>query len=254
MKLLLLIIAALNHPHVHSGTLIIIAKSADAIVIAADSSVTTSRGEVGAAQGKIFPGRVAACAMVGAVMVESNSGKGDLNFPKLVRSWIEKHPNAMVKETQTSIAAEMHDALKKFFGAEPDRANVSLVCVGYENGVPRILNTDFLIVGTEVQKTERDYPLGTGIFMALGWGDVSRALTGGNAPIALNKFSSAPSVKKYRTTPAQMTTKDFIDLARTCEEATESPEARTFDPHAFQVVGPNRFATITGQHGFKWLP
>jgi hypothetical protein len=258
IELLMVFIALLTHPQMtESGTLIIFGVSADAVVIAADSSP-------GAEKKIIRAGKFAACTMTGLVVVEGNTSKDGLDLRKLILAWIAKHPNTEVRDTKTLIATEILDALEKFnkttglHSTEPGDAISAFGCVGYEKGTPLVLWTTFFVSGSGIQKRDTDQIVQIGYFTALGRNGVCNALTEGYPLQMLSRFLNAAPVQKYRNALSagardKLTTEDFLALAEVCEEATESAEGRAFDPLAYQVAAPNHFAVIDRQNGFKWI-
>jgi hypothetical protein len=191
----------------------------------------------------------------------------------IAEKWLKQHPDANIREAYSAIDSEVLGALKAFHHKHPEldwkhqgipregkHSFVSLLCVGYDMGVPVDFVSDYAapVMGAgEFTKDPTEYPLRTGFFGPFGVEIVSREILK-ETSTQLVKYRNIPAVKKYRTAnaankTADLSTDDFIALSKACLEATESQAGRLFDKDANLVAPPNHYAIIDPKQGFRWV-
>jgi hypothetical protein len=262
-----------NEPTVHikAGTLILIGVSSTSIVVAADSlAVHSITGQRSTRNKKIIPiSNAVVCFMGGDSelrWIQNGKTLDEVDFVKIIEEWSKAHPNAQISDAYNSIDAQLLDAMKAVqhkhaFVADPIHSFSSFGCVGYEMGIPRLYESDYVAATTEDitrRVTGSDGGVPPGFFVALGITSVCDEITTTDATNHFSTFKSNAAIVRYRKaksshTGSALTESDLLTISRICLQATESSEGRAFDPYAKNVGPPNRYGVIDQRRGFEWV-
>jgi hypothetical protein len=256
-----------------SGTLILVGASTTDIVIAADSRTNFKNRPPTSGEMKIFRiSQNTACTIGNVSRLDTSSAMGSgkknttvIDFPAIVRDWARQHSKASQSEASGALSEIFRIKLKSLYSSrstdKPPPIKVSLICLGYEFGVPSIsiidmsespANKNFDPTATTVRS-----PMRPGVLVPFGQSGVCDDLLLDNNSV-LAEFKNSPPVQIYRRLKgqkrqAELTTDDLLSLSRTCLLATESPIALKVDPQARAVGPPNHLAVISSKTGFRFL-
>jgi hypothetical protein len=237
------------------GTLLMIGKATDAIVVAADSAGTWRSGEVESST-KIYP-----VGRFGAFLIRGNSAFAHRREPKgevtekldLLQVVVPSLANAngTLASAIRAISKDVAAALRGFFSKTHSRfeLNVHLILVGYDDGaVPSLHMAQLLGPADQTHipnETSDTSPVPTSFVLPLGDAAVAKGILDGSLEAITGRARNV--VQKHRSAPMNTNSAQMLRLFQVCLEATERDEVLGISVHP-----PNNFAIIRPDTGFAF--
>ena len=239
----------------------LLARSGEEFVVAADSAMRNADGTLSTVQ-KIFPvGKNGALLLAGMVSLQdpvSKPVREEINISRIAASWLGSHPEADIRSAREQINSQVLAALTQFFsvrnpGAEANQYKFTLIYAGFLDDKPVWNATRYYLPGkkgTSPRAEDLRLEAGSGDVRIFSGSEAVRELLQGKSH-RLSEFKKA--VQKLQNAGTQsLQAEDYLQLFSTTLDAAESEEGSKLDGGRAVIAVPNRFAIITRKEGFAW--